>query len=170
MSSIASVWVQLYYEGENEPRHRQPTSVKKPKDVEEREWTIDALKAVVLPEFGPALLGAVKVYAPGTERPFSEDKALNSWDKIPSESSGPQPLIVVAPASPPESRNGKLRCCFCILVFKCCFEYGNDSVLYSFLNSNVASNNVRESRPSWLTINLTSVFLFASPSILPVNA
>jgi hypothetical protein len=24
--------------------------------------------------------------------------------------------------------NGELRCCLCVLVFQCCFEYGNDSV------------------------------------------
>jgi hypothetical protein len=24
--------------------------------------------------------------------------------------------------------NGELRCCLCILVFQCCFEYENDSV------------------------------------------
>jgi hypothetical protein len=24
--------------------------------------------------------------------------------------------------------NGKLRCCFCILVFKCCFEYETNSI------------------------------------------
>jgi hypothetical protein len=29
--------------------------------------------------------------------------------------------------------NGKLRCCFCILVFKCCFEYEN--VFYSLVRS-----------------------------------
>jgi hypothetical protein len=29
-------------------------------------------------------------------------------------------------------QDGKLRCCFCILVFKCCFEYKNDTkLLYS---------------------------------------
>jgi hypothetical protein len=28
---------------------------------------------------------------------------------------------------PPQETNGKLRCCFCTLVFKCCFEYENTS-------------------------------------------
>ena len=27
---------------------------------------------------------------------------------------------------------GELRCCFCILVFKCCFEYGNVFLSYSW--------------------------------------
>jgi hypothetical protein len=32
---------------------------------------------------------------------------------------------------PPEQTTGKLRCCFCILVFKCCFEYENE-VAFSY--------------------------------------
>ena len=33
--------------------------------------------------------------------------------------------------------NGKLRCCFCILVFKCCFECGNTVMAYSVFNLGV---------------------------------
>jgi hypothetical protein len=36
-----------------------------------------------------------------------------------------------------QQQNGKLRCCFCILVFKCCFEYGN-TVPYSCIRWNGA--------------------------------
>jgi hypothetical protein len=37
-----------------------------------------------------------------------------------------------------QQQNGKLRCCFCIFVFKCCFEYENEfNVAYSFLYSSV---------------------------------
>jgi len=75
--------------------------VKKPKDVEESEWNVDALaeevkkkRAVALNHCDAAML---VVYPPGTEPPFSQDKALKAWDPIPSNSSGPQPLIVVAP-------------------------------------------------------------------------
>jgi hypothetical protein len=38
-------------------------------------------KGAVLPELGPALLGEVKVYAPDTERPFSEQTSIRG-DKI----------------------------------------------------------------------------------------
>ena len=95
--SCSSVWVRLYYEGKDEPKG-QPTSVKKPKDVEESEWNIDALKAAVLPKLDPTELAEIFVYPPETKPPFSRDKALKAWDPIPSNSSGLQPLIVVAPA------------------------------------------------------------------------
>ena len=59
--SSSSVWVQLYYKGKDEPKGR-PTSVKKPKDVEESEWNVDALAAVVLPKLDPIELAEVFVY------------------------------------------------------------------------------------------------------------
>ena len=98
--SSSSVWVQLYYKGEE-------TNDRDPVEIIPIPRNIGALKAAVLPELGPALLGEVKVHAPNTERPFSQDKALKAWDPIPSNSSGPQPLIVVAPAPPQEQADGK---------------------------------------------------------------
>ena len=102
--SSSSVWVQVYYKGKVEPVG-QPTSVKKPKDVEESEWNVDALAAVVLPKLDPTELAEIFVYPPGITPPFSQDKALNSWDPIPPNSSGPQPLIVVAP---PPQQDGEI--------------------------------------------------------------
>lgn len=85
-----SVWVHLYYKGKDEPEGQ-------PVKVWPRRGDVADLKAVVLPKLEPTELAEIFVYPPGTTPPFSQDKALNSWDQIPSNSSGPQPLIVVAP-------------------------------------------------------------------------
>ena len=112
---MSIVWVQLYYNGKDEPEGR-PTSVKKPKDVEESEWNVDALaeaaKAKLSPDIDHAPPSRIFVYPPGTKPPFSGDKALKAWDPIPSNSSGPQPLIVVAP-----QQSGKSL--VCSLFFYC---------------------------------------------------
>ena len=94
------VWVQLYYKGKNEPKPKgQPFKIKPaPEDV-------DDLKAAVLPELGPALLGEVMVYAPDTERPFSQDKAIDPGDPVPTDTTSKNPLIVVAPN--PKQADGK---------------------------------------------------------------
>jgi hypothetical protein len=105
-SSSDSVWVQLYYKGE-ETNDRDPVKIIPiPRNI-------GALKAAVLPELGPALLGEVKVYAPDTPRPFSEQTSIRG-DKILKElidelgNKDPQvficydhPLIVVAPPPAP---------------------------------------------------------------------
>jgi hypothetical protein len=72
--SSSYVWVQLYYKGE-ETNDRDPVeSIPIPRNIA-------AVKGAVLPELGPALLGEVKVYAPDTERPFSEQTSIRG-DKI----------------------------------------------------------------------------------------
>ena len=127
--SSSSVWVQLYYKGEE-------TNDRDPVEIIPIPRNIGALKAAVLPELGPALLGEVKVYAPDTQRPFSGQTSIRG-DKILKElidelgNKNPRmsicydhPLIVVAPAPAPHppgqgkqlscSRspwNGKKRCC-----------------------------------------------------------
>ena len=102
--SSSSVWVQLYYKGEDEPK-RQPVKIKPiPKNV-------GALKAVVLPKLDPAELAEVFVYPPDTEPPFSQansirpGKKLVDWiDELKNATpptSDDHPLIVVAPAPNP---------------------------------------------------------------------
>jgi len=52
------------------------------------------------------------------------------FETVDAETTGKDPLIVLAKKT--EQPNGKLRCCFCILVFKCCFEsYIKDLILHS---------------------------------------
>lgn len=49
------------------------------------------------------------VYPSGTVVPLPEDAVpLNAWDVVPGGSSGPSPLIVVAPQQ--QQPNGKLHC------------------------------------------------------------
>ena len=89
--SSSSVWVQLYYKGDSQP-NGQPVNIKPlPEHV-------SGLKAAALPKLDPSELAEVFVYPPGTTPPFSQVDALNAWDTVPLNSSGPQPLIVVAPA------------------------------------------------------------------------
>jgi hypothetical protein len=51
--------------------------------------------------------------------------------------SAAKPFRIELQGPPQPRQNGKLRCCFCILVFKCCFEYGN-TVPYSCIRWNGA--------------------------------
>jgi hypothetical protein len=46
-------------------------------------------------------------------------------------------IVTLKEEAAQQQQNGKLRCCFCILVFKCCFEYGN-TVPYSCIRWNGA--------------------------------
>ena len=110
-----TVWVQLYYKGEEtNDNDRDPV------EIIPIPRNIGALKAAVLPELGPALLGEVKVYAPDTERPFSEQTSIRG-DKILKElidelgNKNPQvfigydhPLIVVAPSPNEQQKHNKV--------------------------------------------------------------
>ena len=94
--SSSFVWVRLYYKGNDEPEG-QPIKIKPiPEDVDAlaRRLKENDMKK----ELSHAGLTEIYIFPPGTKPPFSQDKALKSWDPIPSNSSGPQPLIVVAPA------------------------------------------------------------------------
>jgi len=115
--SSSSVWVQLYYKGEDEPKG-QPVKIKPaPEDIAD-------LKAVVLPKLDPTELAEIFVYPPDTEPPFSEqtfirgDKILKELiedlgNKNPRVSIGyDHPLIVVAPAPPqPPPQSAPLLTC-----------------------------------------------------------
>ena len=100
------VWVQLYYdyEGTDEPEldgepHKIPTSaVVDVADLKE------AAKAKLKIELDHAGLTKLYVYSPGTTS-FSQDKVLKAWNPIPSNSSGPQPFMVMAPN--PKQANGE---------------------------------------------------------------
>jgi len=94
---MSIVWVKLYDEGKDDAVG-QPIFIK----IESLDPPIigalaKAAKAELKKELDHAGLTEIFVYPPGTEPPFSQDKALKAWDPIPSNSSGPQPLIVVAP-------------------------------------------------------------------------
>ena len=124
---MSSVWVLLYYDGQNASKG-QPTSVKKPKDVEESEWNIDALKEAVKEKMAEELMhcsaAALVVYTADTERPFSEPTSIRA-DKLLKDlidelgKKNPRvsidydhPLIVVAPApaSHPPGQGKQLSC------------------------------------------------------------
>ena len=93
--SSSFVWVQLYYKGKDKPEG-QPIKIKPiPEDVAD---LAEAAIAKLPNSLSHCDAADLFVYPPDTKPPFSQDKALKSWDPIPSNSSGPQPLIVVAPA------------------------------------------------------------------------
>ena len=133
MMSTPSVWVQLYYKEKEEPKGR-PTSVKKPKDVEESEWNVDALieeakKNKLKEELDHAGYTEIFVYPPGTKPPFSEQTCIKPGKKLAElieelkdetpPTSDDHPLIVVAP--PQQHANGKK--CFRFGSFVYCWIY-----------------------------------------------
>jgi hypothetical protein len=113
---MSSVWVQLYYEGKE-----QPVGNADPIEIDPIPKNIYGLKEKVKDKQPNKLkfvdAGDLGIYPAGTVVPVSNaTKALNTWDDVPTSSTGPTPLIVVVPK--PEQPNGKLRCCSSILVFK----------------------------------------------------
>ena len=115
LMSSPHVWVQLYYEEQKQALpHGVPIKVKAmPDDVADLTELLTKEKAKKALEHCDAL--NLKVYTPDTEPPFSEDKALKAWDAIPSNSSGPQPLIVVAPD--PKQADGMKSYQECLIFF-----------------------------------------------------
>jgi hypothetical protein len=98
---MSYVWVQLFYKGKDEPKG-QPIKIKPaPEDVAE---LIMAVKTALELD---ARLNLIFACPPGTTPPFSQDKAIDPGDHVPAGTTSKNPLIVVAPAPPPESRNGK---------------------------------------------------------------
>ena len=99
---MSSVWVQLYYEGKDEPKGR-PTSVKKP--TEEIKWNIDALIKATKTELKPKIdytpVDEIFIYPPDTEPPFLQEKAIDPGDDVPPGTTSKNPLIVVAPTPHP---------------------------------------------------------------------
>ena len=110
--SSSSVWVQLYYKGKDEPEGQRVEIEPIPKSVSA---LVKVTKSELSPDIDHIPPSRIFVYPPGTKPPFSQDKALRSWDQVPSTSSGPSgpnPLIVVAPL--PKQANGKK----CLDVFR----------------------------------------------------
>jgi hypothetical protein len=60
----------------------------------------------------------------GANEPAAVINRLNGWIKHHELEAGFKPPS-------PQQQNGKLICCSRILVFKCCFEYGNTNALVS---------------------------------------
>jgi hypothetical protein len=115
--TMSSVWVQIYYKGE-----AKPVGEADPIEIDPMPKNVNALKMKVKASFAARLahcdFAELQVYEPGTAVPVpTETVALTSWKDVPAGSTGPSPLIVVAPK--PQQQNGKLRCCFRIHVFKC---------------------------------------------------
>jgi len=102
--SSSSVWVQLYYEGEDEPK-RQPVKIKPaPEDIADLAKEVKKESAVALSHCDAADLA---VYPPDTKPPFSQANSIRPGKKL-SEliealkdttppTSDDHPLVAVAP-------------------------------------------------------------------------
>jgi hypothetical protein len=104
-----SVWVQLYYEGQEE-------EIGEPFEIEPIPKNVSALKNDVI-KVAKVMLGVqvynLKVYAPGTTvPPPPDDASIRSWLPVP-HGTGDRPLVVIAPK--PQQQNGELCCCFVFL-------------------------------------------------------
>ena len=96
--SSSSVWVQLYYKGKDEPKG-QPVEIEPiPKNIGA---LIKAAKAMLKKELDHAGLSEIYVFSPDTKPPFSQDKAFDPGDDVPTSTTSKKPLIVVAPAPDP---------------------------------------------------------------------
>jgi hypothetical protein len=111
---MSSVWVQLYYKGEE-----KPVGEADPIEIDPIPKNVHALKMKVKDNYSNKLkhtdAGELKVYASGTTVPECTE-SLDPGDQVPAGTTSRTPLIVIAPK--PEQQNGKLRCCsrihFCI--------------------------------------------------------
>ena len=103
---MSSVWVQLHYEDERKGR---PTSVKKQAIVEESDWNIDALikatKTELKPRIDYAPVDEIFLFPTDYKPPFSQDKAIDPGDDVPTDTTSKNPLIVVAPQPQRDGEN-----------------------------------------------------------------
>jgi hypothetical protein len=117
---MSSVWVQLYYKGE-----AKSVGEADPIEIEPIPKNVNALKMKVKAEKPTKLnhvdAGDLVVYASGTDVPVGDGpKGLSalaanvSGSEAATGTSYKRTLIVIAPK--PEQQNGKLCCCFSILV------------------------------------------------------
>lgn len=95
-----SVWVQLYYKGQDKPCSH-PTKIRPiPEDI-------DDLARQVKEENHPMLkhctVGTMYVYHPGTTS-FLEASSIDPGDAVPAGTTSKNPLIVVATALPPQKQ------------------------------------------------------------------
>ena len=112
--SSSSVWVQLYYEGKNEPKGR-------PVEIEPIPRNINALAEEVKVTRPNALshcdAADLSVYPPDTKPPFSQANSIRPGKKLEEviqelkkntpPTSDDHPFIVAAPAPPQKPANGK---------------------------------------------------------------
>mmetsp|Transcript_44116 Transcript_44116/g.44778 ORF Transcript_44116/g.44778 Transcript_44116/m.44778 type:complete len:240 (+) Transcript_44116:20-739(+) len=97
MSNIQCVWVQLYIEGQDNPKGN-PVKIKKiPVDVADLMEEVHAKKSRSLEYCDASDLTAYATF------PCSEESKLDSWASVPSNTTGPKPLIVVAPLKSTEN-------------------------------------------------------------------
>ena len=103
-SPPSSCWVQLYIEGQ--PSHLGIFEiVPTPRNVSAFRDDVKEQNKAELEHCSAALL---KVYPPGTAFPIPAGTAhLIPWGGVPTESTGPSPIIVVAPA--PQRQQQQVR-------------------------------------------------------------
>ena len=116
----SSVWVQLYNNGGNKIGEQ-------PFEICDLLQNIYGLKVAVKDQFGDHLAAAAPqlILYPVPQNPAvpvpKDTKPLNPWETVPANSSGPNPLIVVAPlmdGSQPKA--GELHFCYRDLAFLEC--------------------------------------------------
>ena len=128
-TTMASVWVQLYYKGEDEPVG-SPIFIKTASlDPPNIGALIKATKTELSPDLDHASISRISAYLPETTPPFSEDKAMRPGMKLEQiveelktttpPTSDNHPLIVVAPAPPQNPANGKKNARFGSFVSFC---------------------------------------------------
>ena len=97
--SSSSVWVQLYYRGEKDPKGNRI-------DIELSDIPNGRISGLarrlkendMKNDLSHCDRGRICVYHPGTKPPFSQDKAIDPGDDVPTGTTSKNPLIVVAPA------------------------------------------------------------------------
>ena len=115
-TTTPSVWVQLYYEGKDEPVGNPifiKTASLDPPVIAALAKEVKQERAVALGHCDAADLA---VYPHGTEPPFLQDKAIDPGDDVPPGTTSKNPLIVVAP--PQQHTNGEKH--FWIFSFVYC--------------------------------------------------
>jgi hypothetical protein len=122
--SSSSVWVQLYYEGKNDPKGRPVEIEPIPKNINALAKEVKKERAVALSHCDAADLD---VYPPETKPPFSQDNAVGPGDDVPPGTTSKNPLIVVAPQlqpggeytlGPPQQVRGKTnKLLFILFIF-----------------------------------------------------
>jgi hypothetical protein len=119
----ASVWVQVYYQGET-----KPVDDADPFEIETNLKNVNALKKKVHEELKLVSRAALcKAYHPGTAVPIPEGtKSLDPGDDVPADTTSRKPMIVIAPKPQDLVRtlqqNGELRCCSRITFLYCILE------------------------------------------------
>ena len=98
--SSSSVWVQLYYKGNDEPVGN-PIFIKTASlDPPVIAALAETVKVKMAEELTHCSAAKLVVYPPDTKPPFLQDKAIDPGDDVPPGTTSKNPLIVVAPLPP----------------------------------------------------------------------